>query len=80
MPITVSAYRFGFRPCPPPFPWASAAGAATPPASATPAPVTADLFRNLRRFNGMTGTPRRRSMTRVDKKRAWTRAERDTDA
>ncbi|GAA2249487.1 hypothetical protein GCM10010415_05460 [Streptomyces atrovirens] len=57
MPITVSAYRFtGFLPRPAPA--ASAAGTAVVPASATPAPVTADLFKNFRRFNGMSGSPR----------------------
>ncbi|GAA3822778.1 hypothetical protein GCM10023083_65100 [Streptomyces phyllanthi] len=57
MPSTVNAYRFGRFP--PPFASAACAlGATAAPVSATPAPVTADFFRNFRRFNGMTGTPR----------------------
>ncbi|GGV16004.1 hypothetical protein GCM10010293_09210 [Streptomyces griseoflavus] len=57
MPITVSAYRFtGFLPRPAPA--AAAAGAAAAPASVTPAPVTADLVKNFRRFNAMSGSSR----------------------
>src|SRR5690606_34201658 len=53
----VSAYRLGrFLPCPAS---AAAAGeACTAAASATPAPVTADVSRNFRRFNGMSASPR----------------------
>ncbi|GAA2641935.1 hypothetical protein GCM10010307_44060 [Streptomyces vastus] len=54
--MTVNAYRFTGSP--PSFVVAAsaarAAGAATAPVSATPAPVTADFFRNFRRFNGMS--------------------------
>ncbi|GGQ59896.1 hypothetical protein GCM10010261_09160 [Streptomyces pilosus] len=56
VPITVSAYRFtGFLPRP--VPAAAAAGAAAP-ASVTPAPVAADLVKNFRRFNGISGSSR----------------------
>ncbi|GGW28330.1 hypothetical protein GCM10010350_09700 [Streptomyces galilaeus] len=52
---------------------ACAAGAAAAPAIATPAPVTADFFRNFRRFNGMlcssgTTNDARRQGTRADER------------
>jgi len=56
VPITVNEYRFAGLPgilasaaC--------AAGATTALVNATPAPVTADFFRNFRRFNGMFRAP-----------------------
>ncbi|GGX63871.1 hypothetical protein GCM10010510_05390 [Streptomyces anandii JCM 4720] len=58
--MTVSDQRLAGRPDAPAPLAACAAGAAAPPASATPAPVTADLFRNFRRFNGMSRSPRER--------------------
>ncbi|GLP68494.1 hypothetical protein TUSST3_51170 [Streptomyces sp. TUS-ST3] len=51
VPITVSEYRFtGFLP----LSAACAAGAPTAPASATPAPVTADFSRNFLRFKAIS--------------------------
>ncbi|GAA2379914.1 hypothetical protein GCM10010378_20180 [Streptomyces viridochromogenes] len=67
MPITVSAYRFFFGPfaCAGCAAWA--AGAPTAPATATPAPVTADFIRNFRRSNGMSASPEGKGpTTRVD--------------
>jgi hypothetical protein len=57
--MTVREYRFtGFFPPPAVAEVAACAdGAATAPVNATPAPVTADFFRNFRRFNGMSMAP-----------------------
>jgi hypothetical protein len=55
--MTVSEYRFDDF-LTPEASAACAVGAAAAPASATPAPVTADFFRNFRRFNGISMAPR----------------------
>ncbi|GAA3557923.1 hypothetical protein GCM10022295_44950 [Streptomyces osmaniensis] len=57
MPITVSEYRFSHFFAVMASASAACAVGAAAPASATPAPVTADFFRNFRRFNGMSASP-----------------------
>ncbi len=56
VPITVNAYRFLGRE-PLAASAASAVGTPTAPATATPAPVTADFFKNFRRFKDMSASP-----------------------